>query len=70
MATLVLDTPLDNGGQLVIYSSQGLELLRVRLPADQLRIVLDLSGQAPGVYHFRVRSAQGDEGGVRLIIVR
>ncbi|MBL7982139.1 MAG: hypothetical protein JNL52_10070, partial [Flavobacteriales bacterium] len=69
-ATLVLSTPLVYGGQLFMYGAMGSEIFNKRLPSDQLRIELDLSGLASGVYHFRVRSALGDEGDGRLIISR
>ncbi|MCB9184389.1 MAG: hypothetical protein H6591_10755 [Flavobacteriales bacterium] len=68
-ATLVLSSPLDDGGQLLIYGATGVELIRMRLPSDQVRVDIDLGGLAVGVYHFQVRSAVGEVGDGRLIIV-
>jgi hypothetical protein len=69
-ATLVLSVPLSTPAWMVLTNSLGVEVLRVRVPADQARTAFGIQGLAPGIYHYTLLNPNGNIGGGRLAIER
>lgn len=65
-ATLVLTTPLEEGGQLLMTNSMGSVVLSIRIPADQLRTAVHVNTLATGIYHYSVRTVSGELGQGKL----
>jgi hypothetical protein len=55
---------------MVLTNSLGVEVLRVRVPADQARTAFGIQGLAPGIYHYTLLNPNGNIGGGRLAIER
>lgn len=69
-AALVLTQPLDVPGSLSFYNALGTEVMRVRIPDGELRLVLSIAGLAPGIYHYCARGVIDRLGEGKLSIVR
>lgn len=69
-ASLVLDAPLRQPATLLLVNAQGAHVLSVRVPAEQLRVELNLAGLAPGIYHYTLRGPQGTIGSGKLAVER
>ena len=70
MVTLLLQTPFEQGGQVVFYSAVGASVLNLRIPADQQSTVINTSVLAPGLYHYTVISDGTVQGDGKLSIAR
>jgi hypothetical protein len=53
-ATLLLSAPLNEAGILLIYDALGAEVSRVRVLAEQQRVLVNTGTLATGLYHFTV----------------